>query len=141
MENVQKNDTMDDCYTWTGGEVPMENSKETREEQVIRYAADGYTDKEIAQNLGLSIDTVSTYWRRILVRTGCSSRTQVIAQVTKQKTEQHLVLISPRETTLGSYCADRKREKPDNFKQSHELNRPLNVDELDGYQILEKIHA
>ena len=59
----------------------------------------------------------------------------------KQKTEQHLVLISPRETTLGSYCADREREKPDNFKQSHELNRPLNVDELDGYQILEKIHA
>lgn len=100
-------------------ELGVEVLKETREEQVIRFAADGYTDKEIAQNLGLSIDTVSTYWRRILVKTGCSSRTQVIAQVTKQKSELQMRSIE-REREIALNALKDKEEAEHNLRVERE---------------------
>ncbi len=44
-------------------------------------AAEGLTDKEIASRLGLSAETVGTYWRRILAKHNAASRTEVVAKV------------------------------------------------------------
>ena len=56
------------------GETPK------REEQVLVLASGGLTDKEIAVRLGISPDTVGTYWRRILAKYRASSRTEVVAK-------------------------------------------------------------
>ncbi len=56
-----------------------------REEQVLVLAAAGMTDKEIALRLGISPDTVGTYWRRILAKYQAASRTEVVAKYTQQR--------------------------------------------------------
>jgi len=58
-----------------------------REEQVLVLAASGLTDKEIAVRLGISPDTVGTYWRRILAKYQAASRTEVVAKYAEQRTK------------------------------------------------------
>lgn len=50
-----------------------------RERDVLFLAADGLTDKEIAQRLGIGAKTVRTYWDRVRSKLGASSRTQALA--------------------------------------------------------------
>lgn len=52
----------------------------TRESQILRFAALGYTDKEIAEKLSLSPNTIYTYWRRVRARYGSSSRGESISR-------------------------------------------------------------
>lgn len=47
----------------------------TREEQVLSYAAAGYIDKEIGAELGVSLNTLRTYWSRIRGKMGDAPRT------------------------------------------------------------------
>lgn len=63
------------------GEAPK------REEQVLVLAARGLTDKEIAIKLGISPDTVGTYWRRILAKYQASSRTEVVAKYASERSK------------------------------------------------------
>ncbi len=58
-----------------------------RESQVLELAAKGFTDKHIALELGISQETVGTYWRRILLRFGAASRTEVVARVAEQEAQ------------------------------------------------------
>ncbi len=48
-------------------------------------AARGLTDKEIAVKLGISPDTVGTYWRRILAKYQAASRTEVVAKYASER--------------------------------------------------------
>jgi len=50
-----------------------------RERQVLKLAAEGLTDKEMAVRLGVSITTVRTYWERIRQKTGAVNRSQAVA--------------------------------------------------------------
>lgn len=52
-----------------------------REAQVLSLAAEGLTDKQIGQTLGISRDTVATYWRRLFAKLEASSRTEAIAKL------------------------------------------------------------
>ncbi|MDR3691532.1 MAG: LuxR C-terminal-related transcriptional regulator [Fimbriimonas sp.] len=63
------------------GEAPK------REEQVLVLAAGGLTDKEIAIKLGISPDTVGTYWRRILAKYQAASRTEVVAKYAEDRSK------------------------------------------------------
>jgi len=58
-----------------------------REEQVLVLAARGLTDKEIAIKLGISPDTVGTYWRRILAKYQAASRTEVVAKYAGERSK------------------------------------------------------
>jgi PAS domain S-box-containing protein len=51
-----------------------------RERTVLLLAADGLTDKEIANSLGLSLKTIHTYWDRMRQKLSASTRTQVFAK-------------------------------------------------------------
>jgi PAS domain S-box-containing protein len=51
-----------------------------RERTVLLLAADGLTDKEIAQRLSLSQRTIGTYWERMREKLGHYSRTQLVAR-------------------------------------------------------------
>lgn len=50
-----------------------------RERQVIGLAAVGYVDKQISEELGVSIHTLRTYWDRIRTKLGGMSRPALVA--------------------------------------------------------------
>ncbi len=50
-----------------------------KENEILLLAAEGKTDKEIAQRLGVTRGTIATHWTRMRERTGAVNRAQVIA--------------------------------------------------------------
>jgi DNA-binding NarL/FixJ family response regulator len=64
----------------------MQSSEELskRENEVLALLAQGYLYKEIAEALGIRLDTVNTYIRRIYEKLHVHSRSQAVALVTNQ---------------------------------------------------------
>jgi DNA-binding NarL/FixJ family response regulator len=56
-----------------------------REEDVVRWLAEGLTNGEIAGKLKLSTNTVSNYLFRIFNKLGVSSRVEVVLYAARQK--------------------------------------------------------
>lgn len=50
-----------------------------REVEVVRLIARGLSDQDIADEIGLSRNTIKTYVRRILWKLGCKSRAEAVA--------------------------------------------------------------
>jgi DNA-binding CsgD family transcriptional regulator len=50
-----------------------------KEQQVLQWSMSGLADKEVAARLGLSLDTVKTYWKRIRLKVGGQTRAEIIA--------------------------------------------------------------
>ena len=51
-----------------------------REEQILGLAASGLLDKEIVRELGVSIHTLHTYWKRIRAKLGEGNRSALVAE-------------------------------------------------------------
>lgn len=69
-----------------GGRAPAPSSDEldqlsNREREILDQLAKGYLAKEIAENLGISFDTVRTYTRRIYEKLHVHSRAQAVAKL------------------------------------------------------------
>lgn len=62
--------------------VPGDNGQELsgREREVLILGAEGNTDREIAEALGLSVNTVATHWERLRVKLNASNRGEAIAK-------------------------------------------------------------
>ena len=56
-----------------------------REEQVLGLASEGLLDKQIAANLGITENTMRTYWRRIRLKVGELSRSALAVQYARSK--------------------------------------------------------
>jgi two-component system invasion response regulator UvrY len=61
-----------------GADVPLHELLSDREFQVLRMIASGKTVKEIAEDLSLSVKTVSTYRARILEKSGMKTNAELI---------------------------------------------------------------
>jgi DNA-binding NarL/FixJ family response regulator len=61
-----------------GAETPLHELLSDREFQVLRMIASGKTVKDIAEDLSLSVKTVSTYRARILEKTGMKTNAELI---------------------------------------------------------------
>jgi two-component system invasion response regulator UvrY len=61
-----------------GADFPLHELLSDREFQVLRMIASGKTVKEIAEDLSLSVKTVSTYRGRILEKTGMKTNAELI---------------------------------------------------------------
>lgn len=61
--------------------VPPSGELSKRENEVLELLAQGYLYKEIADALGISLDTVNTYIRRIYEKLHVHSRSQAVALV------------------------------------------------------------
>src|SRR5688500_16170551 len=55
-----------------------------REGQIMLLAADGLTDKEIAQRLGISAGSIRTYWDRMRQKLNAKSRGEIIARALRE---------------------------------------------------------
>jgi two-component system invasion response regulator UvrY len=62
----------------SGAELPVHELLSDREFQVLRMIASGKTVKQIADEIGLSVKTVSTYRARILEKAGLSTTAELI---------------------------------------------------------------
>lgn len=68
-----------DIYVDTSSDVnELVNSLSAREILVLKYLAQGYRNKEIANLLILSEKTVSTYKKRLMDKLGCTSMSNLI---------------------------------------------------------------
>ena len=52
-----------------------------RETQLLKLAASGYSDKEMALILGISRETVTTYWKRLKAKFGATNRTSLVVSL------------------------------------------------------------
>jgi DNA-binding CsgD family transcriptional regulator len=52
--------------------------------EMLRYLAEGITDKEIAQKLGISVSTVNKRVGQILRKTGSNSRTEAVVKALRE---------------------------------------------------------
>lgn len=73
-----------------------------REREILLLAAEGHTDKEIAERLGITHGTVATHWTRMRERTGTVNRAQVMAQAIARIVRQTEAELSK---TAGLYQA------------------------------------
>jgi DNA-binding CsgD family transcriptional regulator len=91
------------------------NESETKlapkEQEVIRYAAQGLTDKQISVKLQVTLSTVKTYWERVRKKMGASNRVQVVAKVLSDNCRQ-------RVEELQDKIAELSREQGKNLSQN-----------------------
>lgn len=71
-----------------------------QEERVLALARQGLGDKQIAQELGLSPDTVRTYWQRIRVKVGAGTRAEIVATLSDQNTAAALHAVETEKNVL-----------------------------------------
>ncbi len=63
-----------------GAEGALIDSLSPRERQLLELATSGHTDPAIANELEISLATVSTYWGRIRIKFGPLGRTEIVAR-------------------------------------------------------------
>jgi two-component system invasion response regulator UvrY len=72
-------------YLETDAEKPVHETLSDREYQVMLMIASGKTVKQIADELSLSVKTISTYRARTLIKMGMNNNTEIIYYAIKQK--------------------------------------------------------
>lgn len=80
-----------------------------REEQIVELCVEGLTNEAIAQQLGLSVGTVNTYWLRIKLKVGGLGRTDTVVKVIKERAERALRDANVERIGLTEMVADRER--------------------------------
>lgn len=84
-----------------------------REQQLLKYAAEGYTDIAIADRLGISEATVGTYWGRVRIKFGPYSRTELVAMMLRAESmaavntikQENAILVEDLQLRLASGAA------------------------------------
>ena len=71
-----------------------------QEERVLSLARQGLGDKQIAVELGLSTDTVRTYWQRIRQKVGAATRAEIVATISEKQTAAALEAVESEKNVL-----------------------------------------
>jgi DNA-binding CsgD family transcriptional regulator len=107
-----------------------------RLQQVLELAALGHTDKEIAQELGLAVSTISSHWKEIRRRFESSSRTEIVARMIARKQEASTISAQERDQLLFE-AAERKRIEEELVLANERLDQALR----EQHDIMVKITA
>ena len=88
MPNYQP-DSDDSAYN-TGTYIDGQpgNPLSSREYQILGLAASGLLDKEIGPELGISLHTLHTYWKRIRAKVGEGNRSALVAAHVRSESEK-----------------------------------------------------
>ncbi|MEI7984327.1 MAG: LuxR C-terminal-related transcriptional regulator [Armatimonadota bacterium] len=68
--------------------LDIENELSQRELQLLVHATQGLTDQAIANELGISLPTIATYWGRIRIKLGPLNRTELVAKYLEYKSRE-----------------------------------------------------
>jgi PAS domain S-box-containing protein len=79
-----------------------------QEEKVLAFARQGLGDKQIALELGLSTDTVRTYWQRIRKKVGAGTRAEIVSTLSEKQTKAALEAVETEKDTLVQEILRRK---------------------------------
>src|SRR5689334_19847036 len=77
-----------------------------RERQLLDYAVRGYTDQAIANELGISLATVGTYWGRVRIKFGPYNRTELVALYLKEDAAISLEKLKEENRELVTQISD-----------------------------------
>ncbi|RYG21028.1 LuxR family transcriptional regulator [bacterium] len=92
----------------------------SRLREIIDLASHGLTDKEISARLGIGVQTIETYWKRLREFYGASNRTEVVARSLEDLYRQaHRALAMERERLLK---AERDRRPEEEARRRSEEN-------------------
>lgn len=81
-----------------------------RELEVMTLAANGWTDVEISESLGVAKDTVSTFWRRILAKFNAASRTEAVAKHINWIANARVEDVEKRLQAVHKECSEKEKE-------------------------------
>lgn len=87
-------------------------SLSSREGQVLRLASTGLLDKEIGAELGLSLNTLRTYWTRIRSKVGEGSRSALVAAYVEYATSEEAAIEFDWEVEFDSWTYRRLSARP-----------------------------
>jgi PAS domain S-box-containing protein len=73
--------------------LDIENELSERELQLLVHATKGLTDQAIANELGISLSTIATYWGRIRIKLGPLNRTELVARYLEFKSTEEIFLL------------------------------------------------
>lgn len=68
----------------------IEGDLSQRELQLLVYATKGLTDQAIANELGISLATIATYWGRIRIKLGPLNRTELVATYLEYRSKEEI---------------------------------------------------
>jgi len=69
---------------------PKSRGLSVRERQVVDLAAEGLTDHQIADALGIQASTVGTYWDRIRMKFGVHTRAELVLHAFRESSQTQL---------------------------------------------------
>jgi len=102
-----------------------------RERQLLDFAVRGYTDQAIANELGISLATVGTYWGRVRIKFGPYNRTELVALYLKEEASETLEKLKEENSELVSQISEHAKTMS-MLKTSLELFRGLVETAPDG---------
>lgn len=114
-----------------------------REAQILNLASRGMTDKEIGGELGLSRSTLNTYWFRIRMKTGATTRSEMVAKVIRRRAKERLEEKESENLQLQEEIEKRKRVEETLRQREQQLQAIIDattsvmyVKDLEGRHIL-----
>jgi len=93
----------------------------TRERQLLDAAANGQTDRQISDDLNISIETVSSYWRGVRLKFQANSRTECVARYSQQKSQYLVVKHELESSELQREIKDRTEAQAEVVAQRNML--------------------
>jgi PAS domain S-box-containing protein len=109
--------------------TPLKLSKQ--EERITLLAMTGCTDQEAAQELGLSLDTVRTYWKRIRKKMDGKTRAEIITFLSRAPVTEELEEMRTQSAFLREEIEKRK-EAERKCKESEARYKALFDNSLDA---------
>lgn len=83
-----------------------------RERQILQLACDGHTDQAIANELGISLATVGTYWGRIRSKVGHLNRAELVANYMKERSQTMIAKLRAENARLTAEIRARSIDSP-----------------------------
>lgn len=80
-----------------------------RESEIVELAIVGHTNDGIANELGISVGTVNTYWLRIRMKVGGHGRTDSVAKVIKDRADAALRASNVDRLSIAEHIAEREQ--------------------------------
>jgi DNA-binding NarL/FixJ family response regulator len=71
------------CRTVLGNKLTVFPELQERERDVLKLLIDGYSNQEIKDILGVALATVNNYISKLLDKTGCENRTQLVVKAVR----------------------------------------------------------